>query len=526
MNAIDIAADEQKLVPAEAGAKTPPRGGKLIKLMRDAMPALLAACAAIDADPRLAGTSDGYVEARIPRKLEAFRAWIAAHDLRIPLGGGKPAVWNILARIGHPDAEVTDAIRASIKAMADDLPADGRALLAHTPKATDALIDDYERKMRKRAFGLPRINASGRFSWIAAAEEIGCDVEKLRDIRKARLRAIDRLIGKPGPTITTPAPYWRTEMLRGNAAGPLIEAELARRAGKLPADPLHRETIDLITLSQGAGVTPKDFVGWLATDENKLALEEARGGQPLVQHPVIDARRFDFTDLKEFGRLACVADAEKRNLADPADAGRQMVRALTKFLGLPKLGAKASAKVPLDFPDRVARAIALRPKFGSGWAAKMTRWIGYYDALRSERPLPEEWAVAVRVLAQEVGVSAYQIVQTAGARAENWLHGYAFPSHESGVHVEALEDLLRVTRGTLSKLLSREWRARRLDIKLTEAGYAGITRTLPLDMAEKSETEQLAIAKRHWQQFRRQDTAFAKLLSKQIRDRYKIPFET
>lgn len=522
---MNVITNGASLAGAAADRAAIPRGAKLARLTRLARPALLAACARIDAEKEFAASPAKHPEARILRKIDAYRAWAVQHGLRPPSINGYITFPTILEHIGHAGAKPTDAIRAALAGLADLLPDADDAFGAPDGDPVDFLVGIHAAEMRERRFGLPLNGPSGRFCWRRVAEEVGCKPKGLNERRKAFLRSVDRSIGVPGETVGTPTSHW-DKSARNAAVPALLARELERRRGRMPADPLHPTMIDVAQIADGAGVTVQDITGGPLAAQNRQAMDAAHGGKPLVPHPLVAARRFTVRDLKEFGRKAREAEAAEKKLADPANAARITVRALTQFLGLPKLGGKAGDLVPLDFPDRIKRAIASRPKgFGSGWASQIQRWAGYYDALRSEKPLPDTFATAIRILAAEVNVSAYQIVKAVGARAHNWLHGLAFPTVESGPNVLALEGLLRVLPGTLSRLLHREWRSRRFELNLSDNGLGRVGRHLPDDFAAKSAKEQLAIAREKWAHHVRQETEYAKRLSSQIRDRYRLPFK-
>jgi hypothetical protein len=518
-----------KTIPATGETptgNTPPlRGHTLGWLTRAALPDLQVACAEVDGLPQFVKSPEHCLESRILQKLDAYRAWLKRNGLRPPVNNTGVDVRRILQYIGHPQADVTNVIRAALKALNDTLPPEGQAFEALGDSPADRAILAFGAKMKSLARGLPRHGPSGRFAWIRAAKDIGCAVEELTETRKTYLKAIDAIIDLPGDTVDVPCTHW--DKSPRNAAVPvLLAAELQRRQGAMPADPLHPTMIDVITIAEGAGVTVRDITGGPMVAENRAAMETACAGEALRPHPLVAARRFTIKDLKEFGRTSREAEARSAGIADPAASARMTVRALTQFLGMPKLGGKTTDLVPLDFPLRIEQAVALRPGgFGSGWAAQMARWVGYYHALRSERPLPETFATAIRMLAAEAGVSVYQIIKDVGTRALNWINGLAFPTLESEGHVRKLESLLLVTPGTLSRLLAPEWRSRRLKINLSQHGLSGISRALPANVAEQPSDEQLAIARRKWERHVRQETEFANRLSEQLRDRYRLPFK-
>lgn len=519
---------EAELVPAAQGAAEPApapalRGSALAGRVRRARPSLVAACAEMDAAPEFAKNPDAHVEARVLRKLDIYRGWLRGNGFPPPMIGGRLHAPYVLKAIGHTGAEVTEPIRASVAALSDLLPEDGSALRSPGNGEVDLLIDAYATKMRERGHGLPRSGSTLRICWRTTAIEIGCEHSQMTGKRKMRLRALDALVGTPGPVVNPPGAHW-DPTLRNAAVAPLLAIELERLRGRMPADPLHPHMIDVVAVAEGAGVTTRDLVGGPLAERNRADMEAARDGKRLVLHPLVAARRFTYSNLKEHGRKARVAEAKAAGIADPDAAGRATVAALTRFLTLANLGAVAGDVVPLDFPDRIRRAIALRPRFGGGWTSQMTKWAGYYDGLRSERPLPPVFATAIRILAAEVDVSASAIIKHVGHRALNWLNGFAYPTHESESHMEELEQLLRVHKGTLTKPLAREWRARRLEVSLKEHGLNGVSRKLPLSLSDLSKEEQLEVVRDTWKQHKRQETEFSRRLSHQIKDQYRLPF--
>ena len=506
-------------------AAAPLRGQRLGQAMRRAKPTLLAACAAIDAEPGPASCAGSHIEARVLRKIGAYRAWLVEHGLRPPVSNHGVALVPVLEHIGHVGAERTDAIRAAVAALGDLLPDGGEAFRGVGADPVDLLIGIHATEMREREYGLPRNGPSGRFDWRRAAKDIGCKPKDLTETRKAYLRAIDKEIGVSGVSFDMPKSHWDKTMRNGAVTG-LLATELVRRRGAMPADPLHPTTIDVLEVAEGAGVTVRDITGGPLAADHRAAMEEARNGKALVPHPMVAGRRFTYRDMKEHGRKVRQTEAKKAGSQDELQAASATVMALTRFLTLAEFGGRIGDEVPLDFPDRVRRAVALRPPgMGAGWATQIERWIGYFDAMRSERPLPATFATAIKILAAEADVSAYRIIKEVGARAHNWLHGLAYPTVESDAHVCRLEKLLRVTPGTLARLLASEWRSRRLEINLSDHGLSGVSRALPGDIATKSPEEQLAIARAKWKQHVRQETEFAKRLSSQIRDRYRLPFK-
>lgn len=500
------------------------RGKALGQRMADLKAPLDAACAAIDARPEFAGNPEANAEARVLRKVGEYRSWLVENHLPPHAYLSRPFARRILEFIGHPRFEITAAVTAEIQSLSDLLPAGGAATAPVRPDRIDDLADKYAAKMRDRKFGLPR-NHFHKVHWRAAAEEMGCSVDEISTSVKGRLRAIDRAIGIPGPMADRP-------ILAGNraaanpAVGPLIAAELERRAGRMPADPMQPGEIDIIDIAFHAGVSMRDLTEAPDANEHLAAIQAARGDEKLVPHPGIAARRFNYRELTEFGRKLRKVEAKAAGIADPDHAARMTVRALTRFLSIPRLGGRKSDKVPLDLPARIKRAIAAKPTgFESGWVTQIERWIRYFNAIRSALPLPENWTTALRILAAEVKVGRNEIVAAAGPAAQSWLKGLSFPTHQSQPAVAELEKTLRVDAGTLSKRLAPEWRAQRPEVGIAKLGRGGVGRVLPASIVGQSPEKQREVIEQHWEDFRLQGTEFSLRLTEQIKSRYRLKFE-
>lgn len=430
---------------------------------------LNAACAAIDE----ASFADGEIdcEALVLTKLAAHRAWLIRSGLLPTLVDGCPAEPVILGQIGHREAEVTPAIRAAIAALADLVVEDSPFFRSDVDPEIDILIDVYRNEMLERGVGLSRSGWSGRICWHTTAREIGSTYKQLTPLRRRRLRMIDDAIGTPGEIVGSKA-LSSGRINRIGAAVALLRKELERRRGRMPADPLHPDVIDTVELAESAGVSSRDLSCGPRSDEIRAAINEARDGKPLIPHPLIERRRFTYQHLKEKGRSFRVAEAKISGVEDTHAAGRVTVAALAKFLSIAGIGGSISDQVPLDFPALVDSALAMPNDFDSGWASQMRKWVGYYHRVRSELPLPEAFATAIKVLAVEVSATSQQMVAVAGPAVRAWLSGWALPRHESEAALRELEDLLRVPRGTLSRRLTREWRPASLK---SMCGKAAIT---------------------------------------------------
>ncbi len=515
---------------ATAGIHTPrieeiaerPRGAYLTAAIKRHKPELMTELRAIDA-VRTDTPCDGQVdEAHVLVKLAIYRRWLVKHLLPPPLNGGRPHMRKIMQTIGEVVTPVTDPIRRAIRELAEVLPSDGSGLRPTAPSPLDLLIDEYEATMRDRKHGLPRNGSTGQICWHGVAAEVGCAHLDINSVRKRRLCAIDVDIGHRGRNVAAPRRNQQALPPSNPAVPELLSKALDARRGRMPADPLAPHAIDLVTIAEEAGVTVADIVRGPDANLFKMQIEEARGGKDLVPHPLLSARRFTYSQLKEHGREARIRIAKASGSSDPHAAGRVAVRALTQFLRLPTTVGGSVDVVPLDFPELVRAAVASGQDFGSGWAAQMRFWATQFDELRSIQPLPEAFTTAIRILAAETGVAVRRLVD---ASQQSWIYGLAYPSREAGAQVAALEKMVRVLPGTLSRRLASEWQRRALDINLKTLGMGGIAHRLPAGLSDLPVDEQVALARRTWSRFQRQDTVFARRLSKQVRDRYRLKFE-
>ena len=507
---------------AHTGADKPvPKNRRSLATLR-AKADLNAACARVEEEwsARTGGDQEGLVLA----KLAEHRAWLIRHGFLPALTDGVPSEPLILAQIGHDAATITDAIGGAIAALSELVVENSPFFRSDVDPTVDVLIDVYRDEMTEREQGLPRSGWSGRRCWDTAAKEIGCTKEQLTPLRRRRLRMIDDAIGTSGEVVGSKHLGGR-RLNRVGAAIALLHKELARRRGRMPADPLQPDAVDVPELAEAAGAASRDFSSGPRVEEIRAAIEEARGGKPLVPHPMIAQRRFTYGILKDHGKELRVAEATAAEVRDPLAAGRVTVGALTKFMSIAGLGGRTADVVPLDFPERVERALGMPNNFDSGWASQMRRWVAYYHQVRSGRPLPEVFATAIKILAVEVGVDVPRMAAAAGPAARAWLSGWALPRHESEPALRQLEDLLKVTRGTLSGRLAREWRARRLEVNVKKSGYTGVTRKLPLGLSDLPKAEQLKALEEAWKQYRAQDTEFSRLQSTRTRDHYRLPFD-
>lgn len=500
------------------------RGRALGILAFSLKPALDAACAEIDAAPEFAGDPNGSVEARVMRKIAAYREWLVANDLPPATMFARPYPRRILFMVGHADYDPTAEVKAEIASLADLVPSGGTATAPVRPGRIDRLAEAYIAKMRKRQYGLPR-NTFFAVDWAAAAEEMGCEKSEITKSVQGRLRAFDRELGKPGP-IATRVQRAGNRHRANPAVGPLLAAELKRRAGGLPADPLRPAEVDLAEIAYSAGISMSDLLFSPDANVHLAAIEAARGGMPLVPNPILEERGFTFRAFKEFGRGVRKAEAKKAGVADSANAAGITVRALTQFMSMPRIGAKDGDIVPMDLPARIRRAIAANPReFGTGWAAQMRKWLVYFDGMRSTQPLPDCWTTALRVLVAEADASFNDVVAAGGSAAAGWLRGVSIPIHQSQPAVEKVEALLRVDPGTLSKRLAGEWRANWPEVGIASLGKPGVGRVLTSGIVGASPEEQKAMIEESWQTIMTQDTEVSRRLREQHKSMYTLPFD-
>jgi hypothetical protein len=455
--------------------------------------------------------------------IDEYRQWLKRNCALPLISQGVPDVAANLARVRCGDATVTSRIAEAVASLADLAGQDSPYYRSDADPEVDVLIDIYKVEMEDRGHGLPRSGWTARKCWRTAAKEIGCSEKQLTERRRRRLLMIDAELEDGKIVGSKHIGHMRAERI--DVAVEMIREECERRRGRMPADPLEPDRVDEVEIAEGAGVAVRDFAAGARTREVRAMLENARDGKALVPHPLVAARRFDYEHLKAEGRKLRAAEAEAAEVDDVSAAARITVGALTKFMSLQGTGATLRDKVPLDFPEQVERALATEHGFDSGWPAQMRRWVKYYHEVRSARPLPEAFQTAIKIMAAEVGLTRRDLVNRTSRAVEGWLREGGAPPHESQAILDKVEDVVKATRGRLSGLLAREWRSRRLSVGVTEHGYGGIARKLPLDLAEKSGEEMLALMRDTWMEFEAQNTAFSRRHSARVRDHYRLPFD-
>lgn len=482
-----------------------------------AKPALAAALIEIDSRAEFASDPAKHEEARILAKLAAYRAWLIAHDLRPPRQSQKPRTSSVLGAIGHFGWKAEGAVLIAILDLSDLIrPSDA---FRHRPeRAVDFTFDAFAERVKQRGYGLPRRRDNGAICWVASAEDAGCSTSDLDATSVNCLRAIDATVAVPGPLVDAAEPPLMKDAypLPNPAARGLIDAAIAEMAGSMPADPLDPKGVDLPTFAYKAGIGVVDIV---RSPSNAAAILAGAAAAKLVPHPVLAARRITYRMLKGAGRAA--RRLECKNRSRPANAARDTVGSLTKFIGKVEGGSPDDQLVPVDFPDRVALAIAVHDgSFGSGWNADMERWVGYYEALRASLPLPEVFASALRVLIGEAGLTLAIVEREFGMTARKWAMGVTVPSHNAETTYQSLCKRLRITSTVLSPLLANEWR--RHSVGRSTVRNSAISRTLPAQFAEMSDEEQDALIAIRHAEFATQPTVHAAKLSQALRDEYRL----
>lgn len=477
-----------------------------------ARPGLRALCREIDESDRFidAGVED--TEAKVLAKLDAYSTWLSNNDLKPPRSNGLPHYGRVLTAVGHPGQEITPAIRRAIDALGMRFFFDGKAFRHEPERPIDVMLDAHQERVLTRGYGFPRDKTLAvRIRRAAAADDIGCAKEELDHIAMARIRYIDAMVPIPGPIY-----YPDDGITPANPAVPiLIEEALDRFPDGLPQDPLHPKKVDLAVFADVAGVSVTDI---RAANSNMRLIEEARMRQPLQPQPILNQRRYTFRELVDYGRNLRLDDPGNTN--DPANAAKITVRALTQYREMGS-GFSPDDLVPINFYDLVDSAIASKPsQVGSGWASQMRRWQIYNDALRSTKPLPVQFSTALNILIREVDsnriilgkqVSATSIVQA-------WCEGRAVPASSSQPLLDKVEMALRVTKGTLTNMISDEWRY----TNFSKATYRGknVARTLPEKFRGMEGEEREQLLKKQYTKIIRQDTAYARRQSDVVRDEY------
>ena len=462
-------------------------------------------------------------ERRILRKLEALGGLLRQH--KRPLSGARTYVREVpytLSLIRHSGMKATVGIREAVKALIKDHAGETRKLRHNPERPIDLALDRYETLVTERGWGTPRIHGSlTRIDKAATAEEVGVPPEELGDVAMQRLQHINSLVDKPG----------RLKGIEENAmhhlvspvAAALLRQGCQRYKAGFPEDPLRPGVPDMITVAAECGIGMKDL---RFSRENQRLIEELRGDKPLLPHPCLSERRYTFADLIRTGERLRLAEAGKH--ASGATLVRRTVRSLHSLLQLQSFQATISNEVPKDLAVRIRRAVAAGPsRFGSHWKRDMDRWIDYDQKHRGGLALPDDFALALRVLIAETGLPTSKVAAAAKvsrANLQSWSSGYSTPSHSRQDDLERLAPVLGVSAERLTSLLSADWRLRSNMFDHPDF-VPEIARYVPdgfeaLDF--DAQTKMIAKIKRT---HLRQNTASARRGVAQAKDRYRLKFD-
>ena len=500
---------------------------------RHALPELNSQLKAISALPEFADkiTSGPFTDpALLLRKVEVYSRWLSRHHWYPPTSQERyVAISHVMTRLGHSGVKPTKAVKAAIENLGviHGFPSqDGR----HNPECEiDRDLDNYQALVLERKKGPPRSAADPTAPCrLGVSHDLSCKPSDLDSIAMKRLRMIMAMEEEPGE-IYQPTPE---ELKLNPAVAVMLRAGLATFAAGLPADPLDPSQIDMITVARVCRVGVPDI---LRSAEHVALVHAARGSKPLVINPALAARSYTHAELINYGR------AERRNdpggNASPGQAARTSVRALKLFLTTDFADGDLGSRVPHDFSDRVERALFTKPAdAGSGWAAEMRRWIRWNAEMRSSKPLPKPFALGLRVLTSEAGLSVADLLKAADGTesVRSWLTGEAVPSMPRESLLTQLDAVLGVEAGTLSGLLADEWRMRRFDASLFEFDddegdgqkarqrRARHARHLPIEFEAMSDEQRKEILEdQHWS-IVNQDTEFARRSGTVTQDKYRL----
>ena len=462
-------------------------------------------------------------EKRVLRKLEALGGVLRQHGR--PLSGARTYVREVpytLSLIRHAGAKATARTREAVKALVADHAGETRKLRHNPERPVDLALDRYEALVVERGWGTPRAHGSlTRIDKAATAEEAGVPLEDLGAVAMQRLQHINSLVDRPGPLKGI------EENAKHNLVNPvaamLLRKGCARYATGFPEDPLRPGTPDLITIARDCGIGMKDL---RFSRENQRLIEEIRGDKPLVPNPVLNERRYTYADLIDTGEQLRSAEVGKK--ASAATLVRRTVKSLQSLLGLKGFEARLSDEVPRDLAARIRRAVAAGPsRFGSHWKRDMERWIKYDRAHRADLPLPDDFALALRVLLAENGQPTSKVAVAAKVSKANlqaWSAGYATPSHNQQEALERVAALLGVSAERLATPLSADWRLRINMIDHPDF-VPEIARYMPdgfADLDFDAQTKMIARVKRT---HLGQNTASARRGIAQAQDRYRLKFD-
>ena len=225
-------------------------------------------------------------------------------------------------------------------------------------------------------------------------------------------------------------------------------------------------------------------------------------------------------------RASRIRSAEVSKKASAATLVRRTVRSLHSLMGLKGFEATTRSEVPRDLALRIRRAVAAGPsRFGTHWKRDMTRWIAYDRAHRADLPLPDDFALALRILVAETGLSMQKIADAAKIKRGNlqpWAANYTTPNHDGQDELERLAPVLGVTVERLTAALQSEWRRAS---SVDHPDYVPeIARYIPKGFSEldfAAQTKMIAKIKRT---HLHQDTASSRRLRAQQDDPYRLKF--
>lgn len=475
-------------------------------------------CARIDAE--MADTPR-HSPRRVVEKLNVYADILERNGMKPPsdeFGNILPSAFSV---IGHHKIKRTPEIALALTELAARFGI--KARMRHDPEtAIDIALDRYEEVVAERGYGPPRAGRgrNTNVSKEALAAELGCDRSELDEIAMNRVGRIAASAAQPGPIhYSANASYGNSRRAPNAALAPMLAASLARFDGKLPQDPLDPTRVDLITVAEDAGIAVNDI---RASTVLRNMVEQARAGKALVEHPVIEQRRYTVDDLIKSGR-------EQIRVETPVNAGdesRQGVFAFRKFMELEELGA--SDTVPHDLARRIQKAVAnARPGMPTGWRARLEKWIGYNDALRATKPMPSNFGLTLAILCREAGLTPAELQAQTGGLSGNirvWVNGEIIPSAAAEPMLERLAEVFRTPLSVIKRDIDDDWRKRRYNLEQYGFLSSNLTRQLPFDFEKLSKADRIAKLEQAYWTYICQDTEYARGLSARTQDEYALPY--
>ncbi|RYG88777.1 hypothetical protein EON77_00205, partial [bacterium] len=467
-----------------------------------------------DEDPGYDGLAIG--DERFARKLAFYEEWTAKHGIAMPekIDGTihQYKIRQILRHVAIAPTPFSDAALAELSARRL-----AEAPTRHDPETEiDRAIDNYEELLGLRGFGPPRMASDpdkpARFE---IAREMSRAVADLDRTAMRRLRGLVELHAlTPGPLVGKLK--LKSPIGTNAAVGPLLAAGLTTFGEGLPEDPLMPGRPDMITVAEVSGISVSDIV---SGPGHRATIDAAAAAAALVPNPLLAARRYAWRDLIDWGR---------QRASEEHDAGRarKAVHALRGYLTMAGRTMLESDLVPLDLPERLAKAIVEDYRlFDAGWRRWMGDWVRWNDGLRASQPLPESLALKLRILMAERGVKVGGLVRELRrlkGQLELWIAGTSIPTAAAEPKLAAVADRLRVPLEVLKCDLREEWRKRYFESGPT--GKAG--KHLPFDFDERYDEEaRLAKIEENAWRYEKQDTKYSRGLASRQRDEYQIKFK-